>query len=494
MELPGFGRFTRIMTLQVRKDALLLFFLLAFVFGYFYQHGSWNDNSRFDLIFAIVREGRLPIDTFEDNGITATGDKAYYNGHYYSDKPIGPSLLGIVFYAPLYLMKLTLNHPSQIGAMQIITFLVIGLPSAFAGSLIYILCLYLSKSRFRSFVVTLGITLGTMYFPYSAIFFSHQFTSALLFSAFFMIFFLKEKPETWKKRYLCLIGLLLGWAFISEYPSALIIFPLVIYYVSIVWRNTNNRNLHSILLPTLSAIIPISLQLLYNKLCFGSFLSVAYSYDDNSYFRTSMQQGVMGIHWPDWNVLYYMTFHPLMGLFWESPILLLSTFGAVVLFLEHHFREEAILVACIICTYLVIMSGFYMWWGGDAFGPRYIIPVLPFFFFFLTFVPKRLNWLFVLLSLVSIGQMLIAASSTVLVPNVMVLEIKTLGFFEYSNIYDFCLKRLMDGNFTQNLGHLLLGLHSWSSLIPLVVVLIGGTCLFFWKGWYGNNGLKNSRV
>jgi hypothetical protein len=476
----------------VRKDATIIFILLAFVFAYFYQNGGWNGNSRFDMIFAIVREGRLSIDTYHNKAATETGDKAYFNGHYYSDKAIGPSILGTVFYAALYLMKLTIHHPSQANVMQILTFLVIGLPSAFAGSLIYVFSFYLSKSRFRAFVVTLAITLGTMYLPYSVTFFSHQFTSSLLFSAFFMIFLLKEKQETWKKGYLCLIGLLLGWALISEYPSAIIILPLVIYYFSIALRNKNNRNMQVILLPALSAIIPISLQLLYNKLCFGNFLSNAYTYSDSAYYRSSMQQGLMGIHWPDLSVLFYTTFHPLMGLFWESPVLLLSVVGAWVVFIEHRFREEAILAAWIICSYIVIMSGYFNWWGGYALGARHIIPVLPFFSFFLSFTPKRFNWLLAGLSLVSIGQMLIAAASSVLIPDKVVLQIKTLGFFEYSNIYSYCLKQLMEGNFTQNLGNRFLGLTSWSSFIPLVVVTAGFTCLFFLKGLYGNKGVKTT--
>jgi len=181
-------------------------------------------------------------------------------------------------------------------------------------------------------------------------------------------------------------------------------------------------------------------------------------------------------------------------LFWESPVLLLSTIGAGVILLENSYREEAILVLWIICSYLVIMSGYYMWWGGFAVGPRHIIPILPYFVFFLAFVPKRFNWPFVGLSLVSIGQMLIAAASNVLVPDTMVLKINTLGFFEYSNIYNYCLKQLIEGKFTQNLGHRFLGLNSWSSLIPLVIVIVGATFLFFWIGRDANKCLKTTSV
>jgi len=179
------------------------------------------------------------------------------------------------------------------------------------------------------------------------------------------------------------------------------------------------------------------------------------------------------------SVLYYMTLHPTMGIFWESPALLLSIIGAVFILRKRWYREEAILAIWVIGSYLVFQSGYFMWWGGHALGPRHIIPVLPFFCVLLVFVPRRLNWPFMVLSLVSIGQMTIAAASVVNVPETMVLKINTLGYFEYSNIYSYCLKQLLDGNFTHNWGHYLLGLKSWSSLIPLLVVSVGVTFLFF---------------
>jgi hypothetical protein len=466
---------------QVRKDALLIFCLLTIVFAYFYQDGGWNGNSRFGLIFAIVRERRLTIDSFHDKPDTETQDKAYFNGHYYSDKAIGPALVGAVFYIPMYWVKQTFNRLSQSTAMIILTFLVIGLPSAIAGSLLYILCLYLSRSRLRAFLVTLIITLGTMYFPYSISFFSHQFTSSLLFSAFFMLFFLKAKPGLWKNWYFFLIGLLLGMALISEYPTIAIILALVIYYLIILWRNPTYRHFYPIGLTMVGGAIPVFIQLVYNKLCFGSFFSTGYANLSNEYFSSSMGQGLMGIHWPDLKVLFYMTFHPTMGVFWESPALLLSIIGAVFLFIDRRYRIEAILVMWIIGSYFVIMSGYYMWWGGYSLGPRHIIPVLPFFCVLLVFVPKRLTWLLALLGLVSIFQMSIAAAGNFQVPDTMVDEIDTLGFFEYSHIYDYCLQQLVEGKFARNLGQQFLGLNTWSSLIPFFIILGVFTFFFFRK-------------
>jgi hypothetical protein len=107
--------------------------------------------------------------------------------------------------------------------------------------------------------------------------------------------------------------------------------------------------------------------------------------------------------------------------------------------------------------------------------------MLPFFCILLAFVPKRLTWPLLALSLVSFGQMLIAAAGDLQAPDGMVSKFGQLSYFAYSNIYSYCLKQLEKGNFAQNLGHQLLGLRSWYSLIPLVVV-IGCVSFFFLKG------------
>jgi len=53
---------------------------------------GWNENSRLALSAALAESGSFVIDQWH----TATGDKAFRAGHYYTDKAIGLSLLGIV--------------------------------------------------------------------------------------------------------------------------------------------------------------------------------------------------------------------------------------------------------------------------------------------------------------------------------------------------------------------------------------------------------------
>lgn len=85
----------------------------------------------------------------------------------------------------------------------------------------------------------------------------------------------------WKNWYSFLIGLLLGWAFISEFPTAIIIIALVCYYIYAIWRNPNFRHFRSIILPILGGSNPIIILLIYDKLCFGNFLSLGYAYESD---------------------------------------------------------------------------------------------------------------------------------------------------------------------------------------------------------------------
>src|SRR5277367_602135 len=75
----------------IRIRALLILTVTFFSYAYFYEGAGWNQNSRFDMVRAIVEKGTLRIDEFQQN----TEDKAFANGHYYSDKAPGLSLMAV---------------------------------------------------------------------------------------------------------------------------------------------------------------------------------------------------------------------------------------------------------------------------------------------------------------------------------------------------------------------------------------------------------------
>ena len=479
---------------EYTKRALLVFVLLAIIYGYYYQDPLANGNSRLDLTFAIVQQGRLTIDSYYNQDGTQTIDRAVVNGHSYSDKAIGTSLFAAIFYAPLYLlMKLTGHQLSLLHIKYILTVLVVAIPSAFAGSLVYVMCETLSGSRLRAYLATLAVALGTMALPFSAIFFGHQLAAALLFIAFFLIFNLKLKPDLRQKpAYLFLIGFLLGAAFLTEYTTAVIILTLALYYCYLLREKLSWRWIRlTILPPAFGAAIPIAILMIYNTLAFGQPFTIGYEHLGNVY-QAAMSQGFMGISWPRLEVLFYLTFHPADGLFWQSPVLLMAVVGFFFLWRDKRYRLEAIIVLVAFFSLLLINAGYFLWWGGYSFGPRHLIPMLLFLAIPLVMVPRRLVPLVIILAVISIGQMLIPLAGSTLAPDTYFAQNAHLPFFGYSSIYSYSWQQLLAGNFAYNLGGKLLGLRGWMTLLPIVLAILMVTVIFVLAEKPGHNSFHRS--
>lgn len=474
------------MSRTLKKDVVLVFALLLCMYAYFYQDPGWNGNSRIGLVLAFVQEGRFTIDSFHTMQGIETGDESFRNGHYYSDKAIGSSLIGAVVYTPVYWLAKLINYDFNLWSIKhLLTFFVIGLPSAIGGSLVYVACTYVTTSKLQSYIATLAITLGTLWFPYSVVFFGHALAASLLFWAFFLIFRLRHKhivPPHW---YRFLIGLVLGFALITEYTTTLIVVPLIIYYIYVTWHEQANRKASVVGIPVIGGLLPLGSLAIYNTICFGNPLSPGYAHVENPMFKNAMSQGLLGVGRPQLKVMYYLTVHPAHGLFWQSPVLLLSLLGTYFMLCTLRYRAEACITIVAFCSYLIMNSGYYAWWGHWAAGPRHLVPMLPFLCLPLLFVPKRLWFFMVLFSFVSVAQMLLVAASTVQVPDDQLRKIDQLSYFQYSSIYSYCLRQLVDGTLTWNMAQKVLGWGTAMSLLPIMVVVACITACFMRHAAHG---------
>jgi len=478
--------------LRLNKTAILIFFLLSIAYGYFYQDPGANGNSRLALTMSMVKEGKLNIDTFtSETGGYRSSDFASFNGKIYTDKAIGSSIFAAMLYYPVFkLLGLFNIYLSVVAEKHLLTFLVIGLPSAIAGTMMFLVSESITLSKLQAYVITLALALGSMMFPFSVIFFGHQLAASLLFYAFFLIFYLKTNPTRSFTAILFpgLIGLCLGMSFLTEMTTAIAIIPLIIYYFIIQKKNNQLYKLITWLVPAVCGVIPLSILLMYNSLVYGHPLATGYQYLMDETFVQGMSQGLMGINRPSLHVLFYETFHPAQGIFWQSPALFLSVIGAVMMIKRKNAWLELKLAGQIIASYLLLNAGYYMWWGGWSFGVRHVIPMLPFFCLLLANLPYRTLPVFAGLTTLSIGQMLIVCASTILVPDNKLQTIAQLDFFSYSTIYNECLPLLQQDKYAWNMGSAWFGLSSWVSLMPLILLIVFVTVLI-WRAPKNSNKL-----
>jgi len=78
---------------------------------------------------------------------------------------------------------------------------------------------------------------------------------------------------------------------------------------------------------------------------------------------------------PLWVGLYGLLLSPYKSIFLYSPILLASLASFPLFFRRH--RREGWLIGLIVIAHLLLFATWYMWWGGFAWGPRFLVPLTP---------------------------------------------------------------------------------------------------------------------
>jgi hypothetical protein len=292
-----------------------------------------------------------------------------------------------------------------------------------------------------------------------------------LFGAFFLIFRIKALPDPGHPSRIFWMGLVMGLAIITEYPSAFLVVLLILYFFYVLYRKKSFTFSRAILFPALGGLIPISTMILYNLICYQSPLAVGYQFLVFQPYQAGMAKEFFGIGRPRLLILFFETFHPMVGIFWQSPVLLMTFVGAYFMLRSKEYIPEMLLAGLGAAVFLLWNSGYYMWWGGNSFAPRHLIPMLPFLCLPLIFVPRKAFVLVTLLTVISVVQMSFASAGDILAPDISMQNIYKMGVFDFSVLYSYMLPSLMHGGFGWNLGKLL-GLKQWASLIPLEVVLI----------------------
>ena len=207
------------MDLLTKKEfkIFLTFFIIYLCFAKFQY---FDDDVKLDLTRAIVDEHRFEIDSYVEN---TGGDRVYYNGHYYSDKTPGASLLTVPVYA---VFKLFFGMPDTKLKLHILEFMIIAFSSVLFSALLVILMYKISrfflKKEPQRILITIIFGLGTMIFVYSTIYYQHAMATFFAFLCFYLIFKMKQENKFSNKNFL-IAGLCGGFAIICEYSTSIII-------------------------------------------------------------------------------------------------------------------------------------------------------------------------------------------------------------------------------------------------------------------------------
>jgi hypothetical protein len=361
-----------------RKIAILLGAATLFSFLYFYEGGGWNQNSRFDLLRAIVEHHSLQIDAYHEN----TQDLAHFAGHYYSDKAPGLVFLAVPFalVARPALRMAGIDPESPRGELAL-SYLVssgaVALPAALAAVCLFFLGLRFTADTNAAAFGTLIMCLGTPLWAYASLFWAHALVGSCLVFAFAAALQLDRSTSPRADFLWALaVGFAAGWATVTEYPAAPASALLAFLALSRAWPRGIAARWRVTAGVALGAPICLGVLLSYLHAAFGAFRP-SYSYYDPNSFSFMQQQGYLGLTYPHPDRLLKLLFGCSRGLLFASPVLISAPLGLWWLGKEKSHRAPALVAAAIAGYYFLFNASFYWWKAGLSFGPRYAGACIP---------------------------------------------------------------------------------------------------------------------
>ncbi len=473
------------------RRALLITAVTFISYAYFYPGGGWNQNSRFDLVRALVEHRTLRIDAYHEN----TEDKTFVGGHYYSDKAPGVVLLAVPIVEAtkpiLRLAGVDADSPGGLVALSYsATLFAVALPMAAACGCLFLIGLRLRSTVGGSAFGAISTGLATPMWAYATLFWGHALAAACLVFAFTVALMPRRNGSgrcdaLWGFA----IAFVAGWATVTEYPAAPASALIAVLALAQVWPYGWRRRLHVAIGIATAAVVCGLVLMLYQYLAFGSALRASYSYYPEGAFPW-MKRGYMGLTYPRVDVMLKLLFGCRRGLLFVGPVVLAAPWGLRWLYKLGSSRGAAAAAAAIAGYYFLFHASFRAWAGGWSYGPRYMAAGLPLLCVGLApaWSGSRLGWRKVLAMLAVCGGLfaLMAVSTTPQPPDQYRCPLVKLiwpsfwrGVFSQNSQSMLTLaedpEQLSHGAF--NLGELA-GLHGLASLVPLLAMW--AVAVFLW--------------
>ena len=349
-----------------RSTAFLIFgFLLAcYMLTFTGRIDSSDGLSTFATTESFVRYGG-----FDSNQVLWMGNQQGNrgpDGNLYSRKGLGMVLLAVPM---LWIAKI---WPS-IGLVHA-AMLLNPLLTAWTGALIFRMGRRLGWTRALSITAALILGLLTMAWPYTQSYFSDPVCGWALSAA---AYGLVAYSQSGRKHYLWAAGIAWAIAYLTRtinlmtLPIYMLGLLLVLYpafpHLGVTLPERLRRAFWGGWRPIVAFGIPVVaaglLSLWWNWMRYGSIWDTGYV--ETETFSADWFSGLFGL-----------TVGPARGLIWYNPILLLAIPGAI--WFWRHQRRILLFSGALIVLYVAVYAKWYMWHGGYSWGPRFIVPMVPF--------------------------------------------------------------------------------------------------------------------
>ena len=232
----------------------------------------------------------------------------------------------------------------------------------------------LGYARRASLFMGGALAFATFLWPHSRTFFAEPVVALCFLASFYLIIKAYQAPAgsiSGANTLMLLSGVLFAGALQAKVQYAVAL-PAFLLYLAMKGRGVEDgiparlyergRRIPLWLGGLAVGLVPM---FIYNWALFGNPLLTGYGTETASLFTTPLYEGAFG-----------MLLSPGKGVVWYALPVLLSLAGYARFARKH--RAEAALTITLLVTFISFFGLFHTWYGGGSWGPRYLIPWLPF--------------------------------------------------------------------------------------------------------------------
>jgi hypothetical protein len=241
---------------------------------------------------------------------------------------------------------------------RLIFFSANGVYSALASTFLLSISLFFGLNKWRAISLSLIYGLCTYQWQYSANGFPQTLSALTTLIAFY--FWCKHDEELSSKANLIFSGLAFGLT-VAVRLTNILYMPIFLLAILCRTKNTLQSRIESLVTFCFSSAAFISLSFGFNWLRFGDPFATGYG---KLNFNTPIYEGIFGL-----------LFSTGKGLVFYAPISVVAILGLRKVLQTAPYRNSVVIG--LILIQVAVYGKFEMWSGENAYGPRYLIPVLP---------------------------------------------------------------------------------------------------------------------
>ena len=358
---------SRLITPRVSLSVALL--MIGLAAAIVVQDSGPNQAAHSALVRALA-SGTAEIDPGE------TIDASYVDGKYYAAKAPGLALFTLPWYGGLRAAGLQDGQPATEAGYRHRLW-ALNLWGAVLPMLVLLLLMVIAAERVApgyGLPAAVLLACGSLLLPFATLFFDHVLSAALGFAAFVALLLARERDrDGW---WLAGAGLLAGLAVVAEFPLGIVAVALGAYAA------VGTRPARRVTTYTSGFVVGILPLLAYNAWAFGSPWTLGYTNalkapaGEGAPIVGANDEGFYGVGLPDPRAALSLLVSE-KGLLVVAPLVVVAAVGLPLLWRAGR-RPEAAVCGGVPVLFLLYNAAYYLPFGGQGPGPRFLVPALPF--------------------------------------------------------------------------------------------------------------------